>query len=91
MDTPSADSKPAAEDTPKFPPPVEVAPIIRQQEIKLGRRTLKYTTVVGRMPLKNAAEEIEAQLFFTAYTLGHGEADRKRPLTIVFNGGPGSA
>ncbi len=90
MDTPS-ESKPAAEDTPKFPTPVEIAPIVRQQEIKLGRRTLKYTTVAGRMPLKNAAEEIEAQIYFTAYTLGHGEADRKRPLTIVFNGGPGSA
>ncbi len=90
MDTPS-DSKPAAEEKPKFPTPVEVVPIVRQQEIKLGRRTLKYTTVVGRMPLKNDAEEIEAQIFFTAYTLGHGDADRKRPLTLVFNGGPGSA
>lgn len=90
MDTPPADSK-AADDTPKFPTPVEVAPIVRQQEMKLGRRILKYTTVAGRMPLKNEAEEIEAQIFFTSYTLGHGEADRKRPLTIVFNGGPGSA
>src|SRR4051812_50064291 len=88
MDTPS-DSKPAVEEAPKFPTPVEVPPVVRQQEIKLGRRTLKYTTVAGRMPLKNDAEEIEAQLYFTAYTLGHGEADRKRPLTIVFNGGAG--
>ena len=94
MDTPSsdtnapADSKPEA---PKSPPPVEVAPIVRQQQMKLGRRNLRYTTVAGRMPLKNEADEIEAQLYFTAYTLGHGEADRKRPLTFVFNGGPGSA
>jgi len=90
MDTPPAEAK-AADDAPKFPKPVEVAPIVRQQEIKLGRRTLKYTTVAGRMPLKNEAEEIEAQIYFTAYTLGHGDADRKRPLTSVFNGGPGSA
>lgn len=90
MDTPPADSK-TADDAPKFPTPVEVTPIVRQQEMKLGRRILKYTTVAGRMPLKNEAEEIEAQIYFTAYTLGHGEADRKRPLTIVFNGGPGSA
>lgn len=90
MDTSPSDSKPAA-DAPKPVPQVEVAPIVRQQELKLGRRALKYTTVTGRMPLKNDAEEIEAQLFFTAYTLGHGDADRKRPLTFVFNGGPGSA
>ncbi len=96
MDTPSPetnvspDAKPAAE-APKLPPPVEVPPVISQHQLKIGRRTLKYTAAAGRMPLKNEADEIEAQLFFTAYTLGHGDADRTRPLTFVFNGGPGSA
>lgn len=89
MDAPSTDSKPA--ESPKPIPQVEVAPIVRQQELKIGRRNLRYTTTTGRMSLKNESDEIEAQIFFTAYTLGHGDPDRKRPLTFVFNGGPGSA
>ncbi len=94
MDTPSSETNLSADarpESPKTVPQVEVAPIVRQQQMKIGRRNLRYTTVAGRMPLKNESDEIEAQLFFTAYTLGHGEADRKRPLTFVFNGGPGSA
>ncbi len=73
------------------PVALEIAPNVRKQQVKFGRRTLRYTTTTGRMALKNDKEEIEAQIFFTAYTLGHDEADRKRPLTFVFNGGPGSA
>ncbi|MCA0458740.1 MAG: peptidase S10 [Chloroflexi bacterium] len=89
MDTPSDDKK-EAESKPA-PIPYEIAPDVRKQQIKFGRRTLRYTTTAGRMALKNDKDEIEAQIYFTAYTLGHDEADRKRPLTFVFNGGPGSA
>lgn len=92
MDTSPSNNKPDAADAkPAVPPPIEIAPVVRQHQLKLGRRTLRYTTTTGRMALKNEADEIEAQLFFTAYTLGHEEADRRRPLTFVFNGGPGSA
>lgn len=93
MDNPSAENKDTATagEKPAAPPPVEVAPVVRQHQLKVGRRSLRYTTASGCMALKNDTSEIEAQIYFTAYTLGHGEADRKRPLTFVFNGGPGSA
>ena len=43
------------------------------------------------MPLKNDKDEIDAQIFFMAYTLKQRKSINKRPLVFVFNGGPGSA
>lgn len=63
---------------------VEEAPVVSSHEC-CG---LKYTVTVGRMPLKNEAGDIEAQVFYIAYTLDGAGADR--PLMFSFNGGPGS-
>ncbi len=69
----------------------ETAPIEAKHEITLGKKKLKYITHTGLMPLKNDQNEIEAEMFYTAYLL-EGESDpAKRPLTFVFNGGPGSS
>ncbi len=43
------------------------------------------------MPIKNAQGEIEANLFYVAYTLDGVSDLTKRPLMFAFNGGPGSA
>jgi carboxypeptidase C (cathepsin A) len=43
------------------------------------------------MPIKNRDGETEARMFFTAYTLDDAGSRARRPLTISFNGGPGSA
>src|SRR5713226_5439257 len=69
----------------------EEPPIARQQQIQLGGKTLKYQVTTGIMPIKNEAGEVEAGLFFVAYVAETGEPVGKRPLTIAFNGGPGSA
>lgn len=70
---------------------VEEAPVETHHEITVGGKTLKYTATTGMMPLKNDEGEIEARVFFMAYTLNQDGAAAKRPLTFVFNGGPGSA
>lgn len=69
--------------------PVETAPIVTHHELHVGGKTLRYTATTGLMPIRNNAGEIEAHIFFIAYTLENpGE---HRPLTFSFNGGPGSA
>src|SRR6476661_5595420 len=70
--------------------PAEVPPIVTHHEIHVGGKTLHYTATTGMMPLKNNdTGEVEAHIFFIAYTLdGQNE---HRPLTFSFNGGPGSA
>ncbi len=88
--TPTADE--AAKQPAEAAKLVEVAPVITQHSITLGRKKLTYTTTTGMMPLKNnETGEIEANIFFMAYTLDTKDPAEKRPLTFVFNGGPGSA
>lgn len=83
---------PAATAAAPTAPMVEETPVVSKHEIKLGERTLKYTVTTGRMPIKNVQSgEIEAQMFFMAYTLDDVADKAKRPLMFSFNGGPGSA
>ena len=51
--------------------------------------TLHYTSTAGMMAVDTAAGNCE--IFFTAYTLDGAEDPAARPLTFVFNGGPGSS
>lgn len=82
-----ADTK-SAEATPeKKPREFQVEPPVVKHHESGG---LSYTTTCGRMPLRNAEDEIVAQMFFCAYHLGHGQPDPKRKLVFAFNGGPGS-
>lgn len=69
----------------------EVEAIITQHSISVNDKPLNYTATTGKMPLKNEQDEIQAQLFYVAYTLNEVEDTSKRPLMFVFNGGPGSS
>ena len=86
------DQPATTEAKPATPPPKpDVPPVQTQHQMTVGRKKLNYTVTTGMMPLKTEAGETEARLFFMAYTLSKGETDPKRPVTFVFNGGPGSA
>ncbi|MBZ0280151.1 MAG: peptidase S10 [Anaerolineae bacterium] len=74
------------------PPPEKPAdpePIVTQHQFELSNKRFAYTVTTGMLPLKNPTGETEARVFFMAYTMDAGAF--KRPLTFVFNGGPGSA
>src|SRR5579885_312445 len=66
-------------------------PIVTRHEIRVGGRALRYTVTSGMMPLRNAAGETEARIFYMAYTLDGVSDKSQRPLMFSFNGGPGSA
>jgi carboxypeptidase C (cathepsin A) len=68
----------------------EEQPIVTRHEVRVGSKVLRYTATTGTMPLKDQAGKIEARVFFIAYTLDGAER-ATRPLTVSFNGGPGSA
>src|SRR5687767_4301978 len=66
---------------------------VTQHELRLGERTLKYTASAGTMVQRDEAGVAKADMFFVAYTLDR-DADAPsmpRPITFVFNGGPGAA
>ncbi|HML17782.1 MAG TPA: hypothetical protein VK419_12180 [Bryobacteraceae bacterium] len=72
-------------------PPEEAKPVVTRHEIHVNGRTLSYTATTGMMPLKDAKGQLEANLFYVAYTLDGVTDISKRPLMFAFNGGPGSA
>jgi len=79
---------------PAIPTPVTPAipePITTEHKIEFSGKKLRYFVTVGMLPIKNEEGVVEANLFYTAYSLGSKEGDRKRPLTFTFNGGPGSS
>jgi carboxypeptidase C (cathepsin A) len=92
---PPESGEPEAGDKEASPVLKEEPPVVTEHELRLADgRVLEYTVHAGRLPLKNAKGEIEAQVFFVAYTLNrHGKpsAPEERPLMFSFNGGPGSS
>jgi carboxypeptidase C (cathepsin A) len=69
----------------------EVPAVVTHHSIKVASgKTLQYTATTGRMPIKDAVGNIEAEMFYVAYTLD-GQSAAKRPITFAFNGGPGSS
>ena len=73
-------------------PSPDEPPVVAKHSVRIGSKTLNYTTTTGFMPLKNAVSgDTEARIFFIAYTLDDPPAGQKRPLMFSFNGGPGSA
>jgi carboxypeptidase C (cathepsin A) len=85
--TKPAPPKPDSESSAKPEP----APVVRPHEVTIQGKILHYKTTAGRMPIRNAAGETEAQMFYTAYTLDGVTDPSRRRLVFAFNGGPGSS
>ncbi|RSX53261.1 carboxypeptidase [Bifidobacterium goeldii] len=56
-------------------------------------RELRYTATVGTLLIDTPKVKRAASIFFTAFNLAddEGNADPERPVTFIFNGGPGSS
>jgi carboxypeptidase C (cathepsin A) len=67
-------------------------PVVADHEIKLDSGPLKYKTTAGFIQLKDNTDKLRAKVFYMAYERGGDEGERAdRPVTFVFNGGPGAA
>jgi carboxypeptidase C (cathepsin A) len=86
----AAAAKPSEKEEKKVEAATEEPPVVTHHSIHAGGKTLNYTVTTGMMPIKNPDAEVEAHMFYMAYTLD-GPKDPKRPLMISFNGGPGSS
>lgn len=64
---------------------------VTQHMIMIDGKPLRYTATAGYMLMKNDKEELEATIFFIAYTSENRRNDPGYPITFTFNGGPGSA
>src|SRR6202049_2970068 len=63
---------------------------VSEHSIELASGKLAYTATAGTFPLIDQSGERKAEVFYTAYVAGGGDT-ANRPVTFVFNGGPGAA
>ncbi len=60
-------------------------------QVKIGGETIEYTVEAQYLPLGSEEGATRARVFYTAYTRSEVEDPTQRPITFVFNGGPGSS
>ena len=59
--------------------------------VVVSGQIIEYRATTGRLVMKNEADKAKATVFFIAYTRKNVDDVGRRPLTISFNGGPGSS
>jgi carboxypeptidase C (cathepsin A) len=62
---------------------------VTEHAIDTPRGKVAYTATAGTLAFFDQSGEQSASVFYTAYVLKNGA--KNRPLTFVFNGGPGAA
>ncbi len=67
------------------------APSVTHHTISLDGQQLSYTATAGFLPMRDESGEMRATVFHIAYTLDGADDPASRPVTFVFNGGPGSS
>lgn len=96
-DTPAGDVPPkdvkaeasaSDKDTVKASVEEDAQPVNRS--IPFRGRTLSYTVTPGHLTIRNDKGEPTASMFYVAYTIPSSPG-RPRPVTFLFNGGPGSS
>ncbi len=62
---------------------------VTQHTATIADSQVSYTATAGSLPLTAGKAETAAKIFYVSYT--RNEAEKNRPITFVFNGGPGAA
>jgi carboxypeptidase C (cathepsin A) len=76
-------ARPANDNAPRLP-----ADQTTEHTVDLPGRTLAFKATAGAIPLNDAESGVvQAEIAFVSYVLG----DASRPVTFLFNGGPGAA
>lgn len=65
-------------------------PVATHHEISLGGKSLKYTATAGTLIIRDEEDKPYGSIFYVAYTLDGADAGT-RPVSFLYNGGPGSA
>ncbi|MEM9489220.1 MAG: peptidase S10 [Myxococcota bacterium] len=71
-------------------PPVVDTEVTTEHSITLGGAALHYTATAGTLVVRDERDMPRASIFHVSYTVPCDDP-AERPLTFVFNGGPGSA
>jgi carboxypeptidase C (cathepsin A) len=86
------DAKAAEKEKPaeKTPPPKEESSVT-EHTLKIGGQTIPYKATAATILLKNEKDEPVALIYSTTYARSDVKDLTQRPLSFLYNGGPGSA
>ncbi|WP_238149851.1 S10 family peptidase [Dyella jiangningensis] len=84
-----ADKKEASKDEEVKAPTTENA-VRTKHSVSVGGRSVAYTATAGNLIIRDDKGEPQASVFYVAYTVDSGKSE-KRPVTFLYNGGPGSS
>ena len=65
-------------------------PVATHHELTIDGKTLKYTATAGNLLIRDEEDKPYGSIFYVAYTLDGAEAG-SRPVSFLYNGGPGSS
>jgi carboxypeptidase C (cathepsin A) len=81
--------EPASESRSVSTPVAAETSSVTSHSIRIGGHRIDYQATAGNLVLSDNAGEPEASMFYVAYVAGAKTA-AQRPLTFLFNGGPGA-
>ncbi|MGA8088452.1 MAG: peptidase S10 [Terracidiphilus sp.] len=84
------EQKEAPKETPKETPIPPEKSSVTHHELNLGGKSLKYTATAGTLLIRDQDDKPYGSMFYVAYTLD-GADPATRPVSFLYNGGPGSA
>jgi len=67
--------------------PIGEQHVVSHHQATIGGRPVPYTATAGTLTLRDNEGKPTASMFYVAYTTG----DPHRPVTFLYNGGPGSS
>ena len=73
------------------PPPPEEKTVVTHHSARIGGQQMNYTATVGTYVVRADDDTPKATFFYVAYTKDDVPDITQRPVSFVYNGGPGSA
>ena len=65
--------------------------VVTSHSLQLGGRTIAYKATAGKLLIRDDKGKPDASVFYVAYTADGEKDPSRRPVTFLYNGGPGSA
>ncbi|HET7258734.1 MAG TPA: hypothetical protein VFI75_03370, partial [Candidatus Acidoferrum sp.] len=73
------------------PPAPEEKSVVTHHSARIGGQTINYTATAATYNIEADDGTVKATMFYVAYTKDGVTDPAKRPVSFVYNGGPGSA
>ncbi|HVC47574.1 MAG TPA: hypothetical protein VND90_10040 [Terracidiphilus sp.] len=90
QEAPKAQAGEACKAVAKETPVPPERPVATHHEMTLDGKVLKYTATAGNLIIRDEHDKPYGSIFYVAYTLDGAEPGT-RPVSFLYNGGPGSA